>query len=46
VAGGKVNSGRATLDVAHQMVSVTVPDDGRGSDLEISARQAVSSASR
>jgi alpha-glucosidase len=46
VAGGKINSGRATLDVAHQMVSVTVPDDGRGSDLEISARQAVSSASR
>ena len=46
VSGGKINSGRATLDVAHQMVSVTVPDDGRGSDLEISARQAVSSASR
>ena len=44
VSGGE--SGKAILDAAHQMVSVTIPDDGRGSDLEISARQAVSSASR
>jgi alpha-glucosidase len=43
VAGGTVESGQATLDVAHQLVSVTIPDDGRGSDLEISTRQLRSS---
>ena len=46
IAGGKISPGHATLDVAHQMISITIPDDGRGSDLEVSARQAVSSASR
>jgi len=42
IAGSKADSGQAALDVAHQMVSVTIPDDGRGSDLEISARQFLS----
>jgi alpha-glucosidase len=43
LAGSKFDSGKAILDAAHQMVSVTIPDDGRGSDLEISATQLLSS---
>lgn len=39
VAGGKAEPGQAILDAAHHMVSVTIPDDGHGSDLEISTRQ-------
>jgi alpha-glucosidase len=35
---GKPTTGQAVLDTAHYMVSFTVPDDGSGSDLEISAR--------
>ena len=31
-------TGQATLDAEHHMVSVTVPDDGHGSDLEIKAK--------
>ena len=38
VTGGKTNPGQAVLDAAHHMVSVTIPDDGHGSDLEISTR--------
>ena len=38
MAGGKTDPGPAILDAAHHMVSVIVPDDGRGSDLEISTR--------
>ncbi len=36
--GSKVDPDTATLDTAHHMVSITIPDDGRGSDLEISAQ--------
>lgn len=35
--GGK--TGQAVLDAEHHMISVTVPDDGHGSDLEINAKQ-------
>jgi alpha-glucosidase len=38
VVVGKAESGPAFLDPAHHMVSVIVPDGGRGTDLEISAR--------
>ena len=33
-----VDPGPAVLDPAHHSVIVTVPDDGRGTDLEISVR--------
>jgi alpha-glucosidase len=35
---GKADPGASVLDVAHHMVSVTVPDDGRGADVQISAQ--------
>jgi alpha-glucosidase len=34
--GGK--TGQAVLDAEHHMVSMTIPDDGHGSDLEINAK--------
>jgi alpha-glucosidase len=37
--GGKSDLGTVTLDAAHHMVSVTIPDDGRGSNLEIIAQR-------
>jgi alpha-glucosidase len=39
VVAGKADSGPAVLDPARHMVSVVIPDDSRGTDLEISARQ-------
>jgi len=36
---GKAERGEAVLDAAHHVVSVTIPDNGHGSDLEISAPQ-------
>jgi len=39
VAGGKTEPGQAVLDAARHMVSFTIPDDGQGSDLEISTKQ-------
>jgi alpha-glucosidase len=39
ILGSKAEPAQAVLDAAHHMVSFTIPDDGRGSDLEISARQ-------
>jgi alpha-glucosidase len=38
LAGSKVDPGPAVFDPAHHRVSVIIPDDGRGTDLEISAR--------
>jgi len=35
--GGK--TGQAVLDAEHHMISVTIPDDGHGGDLEINAKQ-------
>jgi alpha-glucosidase len=34
--GGK--TGQAALDAERHMISVTIPDDGHGSDLEINAK--------
>lgn len=39
LVAGKAATRQAVLDAAHHMVSITIPDDGRGSVLEISARQ-------
>jgi alpha-glucosidase len=39
VMAGKADPGSAVFDSAHHMVSVVVPDDGRGIDLEVSARR-------
>jgi hypothetical protein len=36
---GKADPSPAVMDPAHHKVSVTIPDDGRGSDLEISPRR-------
>jgi alpha-glucosidase len=33
------NAGQADFDAEHHMVSVRIPDDGHGSDLEITAKQ-------
>jgi alpha-glucosidase len=35
---GKADLGTPVFDVAHHMVSVTVPDDGRGADVQISVQ--------
>jgi alpha-glucosidase len=37
--GGKSDPGTATLDAAHHVVSFTIPDDGRGSNLEFIAQR-------
>jgi alpha-glucosidase len=39
VLSGKAEAGEPVLDAAHHMLSVTVPDDGHGTELQISARQ-------
>lgn len=39
LSGGKNDSGKATVDAAHHMVSVVIPEDGRGSDLEFRTLQ-------
>ena len=38
VVSGKADPSPVVMDPAHHKVSVTIPDDGRGSDLEISPR--------
>jgi len=38
VGAGKADPAPTVLDLAHHRVSVIIPDDGRGTDLEISAR--------
>jgi len=37
VPAGRVPSGPLVVDTAHHMVSVNIPDDGRGADMEIRA---------
>jgi alpha-glucosidase len=39
VVSAQADSSTLVMDPAHHKVSVTIPDDGRGSDLEISPRR-------
>jgi alpha-glucosidase len=39
VVSSKTDPGRVVLDPAHHSVSVTIPDDGRGTDLDINPRR-------